>query len=165
MPTKKVSKAAVALLGLLWDCSSAAAQTVEDGVGTPHGFAVTSGDTVKFGRQVVHLYGIDAPTRGQVCDDGKWHPAPLAAKALVDFIGARPVSCRQVEVARNDNRPAALCFAGTDDLQALMVGAGWAWANSQSGEQYVEAERQAAARRVGVHGHRCVAPNQAPLPR
>jgi endonuclease YncB( thermonuclease family) len=159
MQWKKVSKAAITALAFLWFCGPATAQFVEDGTGIPHGFAVVSGDTVKFGRQVVHLYGIAAPARGELCDDGSWNPAPLAAKALVDFIGGRPVSCRQVEVDRNDGRPFALCFAGADDLQALMVGGGWAWANRQSGDQYVDAERRAAARGVGVHAHRCKAPS------
>jgi endonuclease YncB( thermonuclease family) len=46
----------------------------------------------------------------------------------VDFIAARPVSCHQVDYDHKNNRPVATCFAGKDDLQALMVGAGWAWA-------------------------------------
>jgi endonuclease YncB( thermonuclease family) len=37
------------------------------------------------------------------------------------------VSCRQVDYDYKHNRPVATCFAGKDDLQALMVGAGWAW--------------------------------------
>jgi len=158
MRSKMVWKAATAGLAFLLGCDRALAQIVEDGSGVPHGFAVASGDTVKFGRQVVHLYGIEAPARGELCDDGRWNPAPLSAKALVDFIAGRPVSCRQVEVERKDSRPFALCFAGADDLQALMVGAGWAWASSPSGGQYVDAERRAAARGVGVHAHRCRPP-------
>ncbi|HYX02852.1 MAG TPA: thermonuclease family protein [Reyranella sp.] len=160
MHGKTIWKVAAAGLAVLLRCDGALAQIVEDGSGVPHGFAVASGDTVKFGRQAVHLYGIAAPARGELCDDGGWNPAPLSAKALVDFIAGRPVSCRQVEVERKDGRPLALCFAGADDLQALMVGAGWAWANSQSGGQYVDAERRAAARGVGVHGHRCRPPGE-----
>ena len=153
--TKKGSRACAAVLALLLGCRAAAAQPVEDGSGVPHGFAVASGDSVKFGRQVIHLYGIEAPVRGQLCDNGKWNPAPLATKALVEFIRGRPVSCRQVEVDPKDGRPSALCFAGDDDLQALMVGAGWAWASSQAEGLYADAERRAAARGVGVHRHRC----------
>jgi endonuclease YncB( thermonuclease family) len=160
MHRNKVWIAAATGLAFLLACDWAIAQLVEDGTGIPHGFAVASGDSVKFGRQAVRLYGIDAPARGELCDDGRWNPAPLSAKALVDFIAGRPVSCRQVDVERKDGRPFALCFAGADDLQALMVGAGWAWANSQSGGQYLDAERRAAARGVGVHAHRCRPPDQ-----
>jgi hypothetical protein len=70
------------------------------------GFAVSDGDTVKFGRQRV----------------------------------------RQVDYDHKNNRPVATCFAGKDDLQALMVGAGWAYTPSA----------RAAAR--GVHVHHCQPP-------
>jgi hypothetical protein len=39
------------------------AQTDIDGTGTLHGFAVSDGDTVRFGRQRVRLFGIDAPEK------------------------------------------------------------------------------------------------------
>jgi len=136
------------------------AQTDADtnGTGMSHGFAVSDGDTVKFGRQRVRLFGIDAPEKGQPCDDGHWYPGPLATKALIAFIAGRPVSCHQVDYDQKNNRPVATCFAGKDDLQALMVGAGWAWAYTAFSDQYVDAERRAAARRVGVHAHHCRPP-------
>jgi endonuclease YncB( thermonuclease family) len=121
-------------------------------------FQVADGDTVKFGPQLVRLFGIDAPEKGQSCDDGAWRPGPLAKKALENFIAGRPVSCKQVDYDGRNNRPVALCFAGEDDLQALMVSAGWAWAYTQFSDQYVDAERRAARRGVGVHAHRCIPP-------
>jgi hypothetical protein len=54
--------------------------------------------------------------------------------------------------------PVAVSFAGTDDLQALMVSAGWAWVYTAFTDQYVDAERRAAARGVGVHAHHCQPP-------
>ena len=121
-------------------------------------FQVVGGDTVKFGPQSVRLFGIDAPEKGQSCDDGAWRPGPLAKKALEDFIAGRPVSCKQVDYDGKNNRPVALCFAGEDDLQALMVSAGWAWAHTQFSDQYVDAERRAARRGVAVPAHRCIPP-------
>ena len=99
-----------------------------DGTRTLHGFSVSDGDTVKFGKQPIRLFGIDAPEKLQPCDDGKWFPGPLATKALIAFIAGRPVSCRQVDYDRKNNRPVAQCYAGDDDLQEQMVLAGWAWA-------------------------------------
>src|SRR5436190_1835675 len=49
-------------------------------------FQVVDGVTVKFGRQVVRLFAVAAPEKGQTCDEGQWHPGPLAKKALEDFI-------------------------------------------------------------------------------
>jgi endonuclease YncB( thermonuclease family) len=149
----------LALFVLLTAAVPALAQTdIEEGTGTTHGFAVSDGDTVKFGRQRIRMFGIDAPEKGQTCDEGKWHPGPLATKALIDFIAGRPVSCHQVDYDRKNDRPVALCFAGGDDLQALMVSAGWAWAYTHYSDQYVDAERRAAARGVGVHAHHCHPP-------
>jgi endonuclease YncB( thermonuclease family) len=54
-------------------------------------------------------------------------------------------------------RLARSILPGKDDLQALMVSAGWAWAYTFS-DQYVDAERRAAARGVGVHAHHCQPP-------
>ena len=116
----------LALIALWTAAMPAIAQTDSDtnGTGTSHGFAASDGDTVKFGRQRVRLFGIDAPEKGQPCDGGHWYPGPLATKALVAFIAGRPVSCHQVDYDHKNNRPVAVCFAGKDDLQALMVGLG-----------------------------------------
>jgi endonuclease YncB( thermonuclease family) len=121
-------------------------------------FQVVDGDTVKFGPQLVRLFGIDAPEKGQTCDDGQWHPGPLAKKALVDFIASRPVTCKQVNYDARNNRPVAQCFAGEDDLQAMMVSAGWAWSFGRYSERYAPEEKEAANRKAGVHAHRCVPP-------
>jgi endonuclease YncB( thermonuclease family) len=122
-------------------------------------FQVVDGNTLRFGAQVVRLLAIDAPTREQTCDDGQWHPGPLARKALETFIAGRPVHCKQVDVDSRSNRPVAQCFAGDDDLQAMMVSAGWAWAVGPYRDRYAPEEREAEVRKAGVHGHRCVPPS------
>lgn len=121
-------------------------------------FQVVDGNTVRFGPQFVRLFAIDVPTRGQTCDDGHWHPGPLARKALEDFIAGRPVTCKQVDFDARNNRPVAQCFAGDDDLQAMMVSTGWAWAVGPHRDRYAPEERDAVVRKAGVHGHRCVPP-------
>ena len=121
-------------------------------------FQVVDGDTVKFGPQVVMLVGINAPKRGQTCDEGQWHPGPLAKRALDDFIAGRPVTCKQVDHDTRNNRPVVQCFAGDDDLQAMMVAAGWAWSFGQYSQRYAPEEREAVAAKLGVHGHRCIPP-------
>ena len=88
----------------------------------------------------MRLFGIDAPEKGQTCDDGQWHPGPLAKKALEDFIAERPVSCKQVDYDTRNNRPVAQCFAG-DDLQVMMVSAGWAWSFGRYSDRYATVER------------------------
>jgi endonuclease YncB( thermonuclease family) len=150
----------IVLLSCLWSCA-AVAQSDNDTIVRPASkprFQVVDGDTVRFGSQVVRLFAIDAPKKGQTCDDGQWHPAPLARKALEDFIAGRPVTCKQVDIDGRGNRPVAQCFAGDDDLQALMVAAGWAWPFGRYGDRYAPEGRDAVARKLGMHGHRCAQP-------
>jgi endonuclease YncB( thermonuclease family) len=123
-------------------------------------FQVVDGDTVKFGPQLVRLFGIDAPKKGQTCDEGHWHPGPLAKKALEDFIAGRPVNCRQVDHDARNGRVVAQCYAGEDDLQAMMVSSGWAWSFGRYSDRYAPEEREAADRKAGVHGHRCMKPSE-----
>ena len=140
--------------------SAAHAETDSDTIVRPTAkprFQIVDGDTVKFGPQLVRLFGIDAPEKGQTCDDGQWQPGPLAKKALEDFIAGRPVICKQVDYDARNNRPVAQCFAGEDDLQALMVAAGWAWSFGRYSERYAPEEKEAATRKAGVHAHRLCA--------
>jgi endonuclease YncB( thermonuclease family) len=68
--------------------SAAHAETDNDTIVRPTAkprFRIVDGDTVKFGPQLVGLFGIDAPEKGQTCDDGQWQPGPLAKKALEEL--------------------------------------------------------------------------------
>ncbi len=121
-------------------------------------FVIVDGGTLKYAKQLVRLFGINAPEKEQTCDDGKWLPGPLAKKALEGLIDGRPVTCYQVEFDKRNNQPVTRCYAGNDDLQEKMVAAGWAWAFVHDSDRYVETERDAAARKVGVHAHRCMPP-------
>ena len=156
MQVKLCALAAIVIVSAL----PAGAQTDNDTVRTSSRprFQVIDGDTVKFGPQLVRLFGIDAPEKGQTCDDGHWHPGPLAKKALEDFIAGRPVTCKQIDHDTRNNRPVAQCFAGDDDLQKMMVSSGWAWSFGRFSEWYAPEEREAVTAKLGVHGHLCVPP-------
>jgi endonuclease YncB( thermonuclease family) len=41
-----------------------------------------------------------------------------------------------------------------------MVSAGWAWAVGRYRDRYAPEEREAVARKAGMHGHRCVPPSE-----
>jgi hypothetical protein len=74
----------------------------------------------------------------------RWRPRLWSLSSLA-------ARCR---VARStiykNNRPVATCLVGKDDLQALMVGAGWAWAYTAFSDEYVDASdgRQHAGTRI-----------------
>jgi hypothetical protein len=82
----------------------------------------------------------------------------LASPAFTRSRAGRPVSCRQVDYDRKNNRPVHQCYAADNDLQEQMVLAGWAWAYTQYSDRYVPEEKDAMAGKVGVHAHRCQPP-------
>ena len=53
---------------------------------------VIDGDTVRYNGVAVHLWGIDAPERGQTCSDG-WQAGKMAADYLTGLIHNRSVAC------------------------------------------------------------------------
>lgn len=126
-------------------------------IASAHAQTAIDGDTIKLSGQSIRLFGIDPPERRQTCDDGSWSPGPLATEALRRFMAGRRIECHRVTGDRY-GRAVSLCYADGEDLQALMVGAGWAWAFHEYSGQYADAERRAVARGVGVHSHRCQRP-------
>jgi endonuclease YncB( thermonuclease family) len=78
---------------------------------------------------------------------------------LVSLLGAQPVECTPLTRDRY-GRTVARCYAGGEDLGALMVSAGWAWAYMKYSLDYVPREAWAAINGRGVHGHQCERPHQ-----
>jgi endonuclease YncB( thermonuclease family) len=103
------------------------------------------------------LFGIDAPELAQPCDDGRWHPGPIATRELAALIARRHVECTS-ETRDRYGRTVATCTADGDDIGAAMVARGWAWAFTKYSRRYLELQQQAAADRLGVHAHRCELP-------
>lgn len=118
---------------------------------------VVDGDTLTMDGTTYRLEAFDAPEAGQTCDGGTWLPGPLATAALVRFIAGRPVECRLITRDRY-GRTVARCYAGGEDLSALMVAAGWGWAFRRYSVELVSIEAQAKASGLGVHAHDCLPP-------
>ena len=134
-------KVGTALILLLAATASAAAQTVTDG------------DTIKLGGVIYRLWGIDAPESKQTCADG-WPAGSLATTRMQALISGRNVVCQ--EKARDRyGRVVAICRASGEDLGAIMVRDGMAWAFVRYSRDYVGQEERAKADRLGVHAHDC----------
>ena len=102
----------------------------------------------------IRLYGIDAPEKLQPCwlDDKPWACNAVATRTLLLLIEHHEVTCRQV---KDDNRRRrgkiyAVCTAGGKDLAEEMVRAGMAVAFREQSMNYVEAEAEASAAKVGI---------------
>jgi endonuclease YncB( thermonuclease family) len=113
--------------------------------------SVIDGDTIEVHGQRIRLYGVDAPESAQLCQaEGKsWRCGQQASLALFGKIGGRSVSCRRKDVDRY-RRVVAVCFAGSEDLNAWTVAEGWALAYRRYSTDYVGQEQAASAARKGI---------------
>ncbi len=112
---------------------------------------VVDGDSLEIGGARIRLFGIDAPERGQSCQEGGelWICGGLARLRLEERISQRRVVCVEKDRDRY-GRIVAVCRAGGKDLNAWMVSEGWALAYRRYSEAYVDEEAGAKAARVGV---------------
>lgn len=114
---------------------------------------VTDGDTLRFGKERVRLWGIDAPEIHQRCPD-RWLAGIEASRKMRELVNGHDVTCEN----RGDDRygrTIGLCRADGADIQAAMVRSGMAWAFVRYSRDYVSEEAAAKAEGLGVHGHHC----------
>lgn len=116
---------------------------------------ITDGDTLKVGSTIYRLWGIDAPEAKQNCPDG-WPAGHMATTKLLQLVEGRPVICDAKDRDRY-GRTVAVCRVGGEDLGAIMVREGMAWAFAKYSSDYVGQEARAKAANLGVHAHGCVA--------
>ena len=122
--------------------------------------SVIDGDTVEIHGRRVRLHGIDAPESAQLCErpgGERWRCGQRAALALADHIGRVPITCRGRDTDRYD-RVVAVCFKGSEDLNAWLVAQGWAMAYRRFSQDYVTMEDRARASRNGIWSGRFVMP-------
>src|SRR5262249_24416111 len=90
------------------------------------GQIIIEGDTIRHGRLTYRLWGIDAPESQQTCPDG-WPAGSLATTRLQSLISGGTVVCDDRGRDRY-SRTIARCEAAGEDLGAIMVREGLAWA-------------------------------------
>ena len=115
---------------------------------------VIDGDPIDYKGVVLHLWGIDAPEKGEMCADN-WNAGQAAIDYLTSLMKGRDVSCTLKSV-EGSSRPAALCTAGGKDLSAEMAQAGLAWSLTRETDAYTVQETNAMALVRGVHAHPCL---------
>src|ERR671911_1365130 len=122
----RAMKAALALIVTAWPL---AAQTITDG------------DTLKQGGVTYRLWGIDAPELAQTCPDG-WPAGRLAATRLQALTAGRSIVCQEKDRDRY-GRIVAICRASGEDLGAILVREGFAWAFTRFSVDYVDQQEEA----------------------
>lgn len=112
---------------------------------------IIDGDTVEIGGERIRLHGIDAPESRQTCSvvGEEWRCGESATLALVDETAGQPLTCKGNKRDRY-GRLIAVCYAGSDDLNAWMVREGWAVAYRRYSKDYIDEEAEARAAGNGI---------------
>jgi endonuclease YncB( thermonuclease family) len=112
---------------------------------------VIDGDTLQVAGERVRLHGIDAPESRQACSLSGvgWPCGQNAARVLTGVTNGQVVTCRGDKHDRY-GRLIAVCYIGTDDLNARMVRDGWALAYRRYASDYVPQETEARAAGSGI---------------
>ena len=88
---------------------------------------ITDGDTIKQLGITYRLWGIDAPEMKQSCPDG-WPAGLMATTRLFDLTRGRQIVCQEKDRDLH-GRVVAVCRVGGEDLGAILVREGFAWAD------------------------------------
>ena len=115
--------------------------------------SITDGDTLKQGGITYRLWGIDAPELSQTCPDG-WPAGRMAATRLQALTAGRSVVCQEKDRDRY-GRTVAICRALGEDLGAILVREGFAWAFTRYRVDYVNQQEEARSAHRGVRAHDC----------
>ena len=131
---------------------------------------VTDGDTLVVngkrqrtrcvGGTRVRLFGIDAPELKQRCKAPGGRDflcGRAAASFLLEHVRGRAVECKGNSEDRY-GRLIAVCFVGGKELNAMMVGEGWALAYRDYSNKYVPQENAAREASKGIWAMRFVPP-------
>jgi endonuclease YncB( thermonuclease family) len=117
---------------------------------------VLDGDTMRYNGVVVHLWGVDAPEKGQLCGDG-WPAGQMAETYLAGLVKDRKVTCDLKDKEATTSGPTfALCKVDGQDLSAAMAQGGMAWAYLAQTKDYSVPEANAMIAVSGVHAHDCM---------
>lgn len=107
------------------------------------------GDSLKNGKEMIRLWGIDAPELSQTCDEGTTKCGKEARDRLQALIKQGPVVC--VELDRDRwKRPISKCTVNDIDLSEQMVLEGFALAYRKYSTDYIEEEDLARKEKKGL---------------
>ncbi|HEY4252983.1 MAG TPA: thermonuclease family protein [Roseomonas sp.] len=113
-----------------------------------HDVRIVDGETLRLGDRILRLSGLAAPQRGQACRDargGGFDCGDAAADALARLIGGHDLTCR-MQGHDSFGRGLGVCTAAETELNAALVGNGWAMASGRDRPDL--RPQQAEARRM-----------------
>ena len=119
------------------------------------------GDTLEVSGKRVRLFGIDAPESDQNCkkDDVSWACGQVATQQLAALVEGQQIECRGNGVDQY-GRLLAVCTAGPEQLNQVMVEQGWAVAYRQYSDDYIGAELRAKSNHLGIWSSTFMRPSE-----
>lgn len=112
---------------------------------------IVDGDSIFIGKREVRLSGIDAPEYQQICydaDDKEYRCGLRAMEALKAMVN-NTLECQKIAVDRY-HREVSVCTVDGEDLNKMMVAAGWAVAYNRYSHDYEAAEVDARNAKRGI---------------
>ena len=112
---------------------------------------LSHGDTLEVAGQRVRLFGIDAPESDQTClkNGASWSCGRVATQQLSSLLEDQQVECSGKGTDQY-GRMLAVCTAGPEQLNQVIVEQGWAVAYRQYSDEYVSAELSAKSNHLGI---------------
>ena len=125
---------------------------------------VIGGDTIDIAGERIHLHGIDALETNQMCDhgDGCFKCAHTGVGAFTVWFMIQPNASVFCDYQKRDRhkRIIGTCFIDGQNINALLVRAGWAVADRRYSKDYVEEEEAARKAKRGMWEGKFVTPEK-----
>ena len=121
---------------------------------------IIDGDTIMLNSEKIRFYGIDTPEKKQKCKDrnGLSYPCgEFATNELKKIISSGQLFCKKRATDRY-GRSISICYVNGVDINSLMVKNGWALAYRKYSRDYIDEEKEAKDKKMGMWAGKFIAP-------
>ena len=121
---------------------------------------IIDGDTIILDSEKIRLFGIDTPEKKQKCKDkhGLSYPCGVVAtNELKKIISSGQLFCRKKTTDRY-RRSISICYVNGVNINSLMVKNGWALAYRKYSMDYIDEEKEAKDKKMGMWTGKFLAP-------
>ena len=121
---------------------------------------IIDGDTIILNSEKIRFYGIDTPEKKQKCKDrnGLSYPCgEFATNELKKIISSGQLFCKK-RATDKYGRSISICYVNGVDINSLMVKNGWALAYRKYSRDYIDEEKEAKDKKMGIWAGKFIAP-------
>ncbi len=121
---------------------------------------IIDGDTIILNSEKIRFYGIDTLEKKQKCKDrnGLSYPCgEFATNELKKIISSGQLFCKKRATDRY-GRSISICYVNGVDINSLMVKNGWALAYRKYSRDYIDEEKEAKDKKMGMWAGKFIAP-------